>query len=476
MPAASASASTSCSTTRATSTRGSKKRSRTRIARSAATTISAKGGWWTANCSPNNWKGFFSTSAWERVGDTDEFYLHIFSKKMPDVNWDNPELRERYYEIARFYLDMGVDGFRLDALAHLGKDLTFADSDLEPDQTGLVFDTSKFSNRDAVFAYLADFKKNVLDHYDCVTIGEVGGGCQPEQALRYASYDSGSIDMVFNFDTAWSNGSFGSIDKEDDEIVTDVIGLKNAFRRWYETCDGKCDMPLYWDNHDHPRALSQYGSLAYRDESAKALLTVLLFLYGTPFIYNGDEIGMSNVDFDCLEDFCGDCGNRNDIAEKRALGYSDERILHYLRRCSRTNARTPFQWNREAEAGFTTGKPFVKVNGNYREGVNALDEMNDPWSIINFAQYAIWKRRDPEIAKLMKGKVSFLSMNDPNVIAFSHDSEDGHLFVIANFRPYEVEFPFYHSVEDCYLHNYGEAILKDHVFTLRPFECFLLKA
>ena len=425
---------------------------------------------------PNNWKGFFATSVWERIPGTDEFYLHIFSKKMPDVNWENPKLREKYYEIARFYLDMGVDGFRLDALAHLGKDQSFSDSDFPVDENGLAFDTGRYSNRSDVFRYLREFKEKVLDDYDCVTIGEVGGDLSPEKALDYSSYDHGSIDMVFNFDTAWSNGAYGSIDKRDDEIVTDVVGLKKAFERWYRVCHDRADMLLYWDNHDHPRVLSQYGSLVHRNESAKALLTVLLFLYGTPFLYNGEEIGMSNVTYRSLEDFSNDCGNRNDIAEKRAQGYSDEQILKYLCRCSRTNARTPFQWNRGPNAGFTDGTPFIKVNENYLQGVNALDEMEDPWSIINFAQYAIWKRRDPEIEELMKGELVFLEIENPDVIAYVHESAKGKLFVIANMRDHDVSFPFYHSVEDCYLHNYGEALLRDHVFTLRPFECFLLKA
>lgn len=425
---------------------------------------------------PNNWKGFFSASVWERIGETDEFYFHCFSKKMPDVNWAYPELRERFYEIARFYLDMGVDGFRLDALAHLGKDLSFEDSSLPADPNGLVFDTDRYSNREAIFDYLADFRKNVLDHYDCLTIGEVGGGCSPETALRYADREKGYIDMVFNFDTAWSNGAFGSIDKDQSEIQTDVVGLKNAFWRWYETCYPRCEMPLYWDNHDHPRVLSQYGSLTYRNESAKCLLTVLLFLYGTPFLYNGEEIGMSNVTYDSLDDFMSDCSARGDIEEKRKAGYSDEKILRYLCRCARINARTPFQWDDSENAGFSTGTPLLKVNENYKEGVNALSEMKDPWSIINFAQYAIWKRRDPEICRLMKGKLTFLNQSHPDVIAFAHNSEAGWLIVVANMRDHDVDFPFFYSIKECYLHNYDAAIYKDHVFTLRPFECFLIKA
>jgi glycosidase len=424
---------------------------------------------------PNNWKGFFATSAWERVGETDDFYLHIFSKKMPDVNWANPALRQRYYEIARHYLDLGVDGFRLDALAHLAKDMTFSDSTVPTDEFGRAYDPSKFSSRPELFDYLAEFKREVLDHYDCLTIGEVGGGVRPEEALRYVCFENGAINMLFNFDTAWCNGAYGSIDKRDDEIKTDIIGMKRSFESWYKSCAGKADLPNYWENHDHPRVLSQYGSTAYRGESAKALATLLLFMYGTPFIYYGDEIGMSNVTYSRIEDFYMDVGNRNDVEEKRALGYSDEQILHYLCRCSRVNARTPMQWNSSPYAGFSNVAPRVKVNDNYLEGVNALDEMNDPYSIINFVQYAIGKRKDPEIAALLKKPWKIVDMNHPDVFAYQHEGEDERLVVVANLRPYSTFFGFYHTIRDVVLHNYGDVIINDHVFTLRPFECFLLR-
>ena len=426
---------------------------------------------------PNNWKGFFSTSVWKQIGDSDDFYFHIFSEKMPDVNWDNPKLRERYYEIARHYLDMGVDGFRLDALAHLSKDTSFENSSLPADQNGLVFDMSRFSNRDQLFDYLREMKREVFSKYNCFTIGEVGGGITPERSLLLSDRDHGCIDMVFNFDTAWCNGAFGSIDKTDDEIRTDVLRLKHNLKQWYDTCHERADMPVYWCNHDHPRALSQYGSTQYRNESAKALLTTLLFLYGTPFIYYGDEIGMSNVTYARPEDFFRDVGNKNETAELRARGYSDEQITRYLNRVSRVNARTPMQWHAGHEAGFTSGANASNpVNSNYPQ-VNVQDQMNDPWSIVNFAQYAIWKRRDPIINDFIEnGSFSFLDMNHPDVVAYRHEGKDGEsLIVIASFRPYTTYFSFYWSPKDVLLHNYGDVLLENHVFTLRPFECFLLK-
>ena len=249
---------------------------------------------------PNNWASFFATSAWERIPGTDEFYLHLFSSSMPDVDWSNPKLRERYYEIARFYLEKGVDGFRLDALAHIAKAPGLPDSPLPPDSTGYVPDISMYSNREEMHAYLAEFNERVFSHYDCLTIGEAGGCISPDEALRLVNRKNGPISMAFNFDCVWQNGAFGSIDKADGEIVTDLVSLKRNFMRWYEVCHAHADMPLYWCDHDHPRVLSQYGSEKYRDESAKCLLTTLLFLYGTPFIFQGDEIGMSNLGMQIL--------------------------------------------------------------------------------------------------------------------------------------------------------------------------------
>lgn len=424
---------------------------------------------------PNNWKGFFSTSAWENVPGSDEFYLHIFSKKMPDVNWANPELRERYYEIARYYLDKGVDGFRLDAVAHLAKDLSFSDSSNPADKDGLVYDTSKFSNRPELFDYLHLLKDNVFSHYPCCTVGEAGGCISPEDALKMADRVDGSINLVFNFDTVWNNGNYGSIGKKDQDIVTDVLSLKNNFMRWYNVCHDKADMPLYWCNHDHPRVVSQYGSTSYRNESAKMLLTTMLFLYGTPFLYNGEEIGMSNATYAKCEDYFTDVGTKNDVLACRKNGYDEATILSYLHRTSRVNARTPMQWDETPNAGFSSVAGANPVNENYRQGVNVLDEMKDPYSILNFYQYAISLRRDPVINEVvLRGPLSIIDPNHPDVFAYLHEGASK-LMVISNFRPTQVYFTFYYEIADVLLHNYDGVMITNHVFTLRPYESYLLR-
>lgn len=425
---------------------------------------------------PNNWESFFGGSVWEKVPDEeDEYYLHLFDKSMPDVNWDNSSLREEYYRIASFWLNKGADGFRLDACAHLAKDLSFADSSLTPDESGLVLDTDRFSNRPVLYEYLREFKEKVFSRYSCLTIGEVGGCIQPTDALKLVNYKDGPLNMIFNFDTVWNNGAYDSIDKKDEEIKPDVLLLKHNFMRWYEALSGKADMPLYWCNHDHPRVLSQYGDIRYRNESSKMLLTTLLFLYGTPFIYQGEEIGMSNFRDASISDFCSiDHSDEGEVAHYRSLGYSDETILRYLKRTSRANARTAMQWDKSDFAGFSRIAPKTKVNSDYLEGVNVLDEMKDPWSVLNFYQYAIWKRRDPFINEAVnRGKLSLIDPNHPDVFAYLHEGTMK-IMVISSFRPYETKFTFYYEIRDVILHNYDKVLMENHVFTLRPYESLLL--
>ena len=423
---------------------------------------------------PNNWGSFFSTSAWERMpGSEDEFYLHVFAPSMPDTDWSNPKLRERYYQIARHYVDLGVDGFRMDAISHLAKNPTFENSPLKAGKEGYVLDPSEFSNRPELLGYLKEFREKGVNE-NTLLVGEVGGCVQPAQARLFSERGRGPINLVFNFDTVWNNGAYGSIDKKDKEIKTDVISLKNNFMRWYENA-ATCDLPLYWCNHDHPRVLSQYGSVNFRAESAKMLVTTLLFLYGTPFIYQGDEIGMSNVTYDKVEDFLNDEANVDALKSMRSEGRDEETILRFWRRTNRINARTPMQWDKTSYAGFSKIAPKVKVNDNYKEGVNVQEQMEDPYSILNYFQYAISFRKNAIYNDIVNnGKLEIVDYNHPDVFAYLHRGSST-IMVVSNFRPYQTYFTFNYEIGDIVLHNYDGVLLKDHVFTLRPFECYLLK-
>ncbi len=424
---------------------------------------------------PTNWSSFFTSSVWERVPGTDEFYFHTFSRKMPDVNWNNPSLRKEYFKIANYWVEKGVDGFRLDAVAHLGKDLSWSDSTLPVGKDGTVLDTSKFSNRPEVFSYLKELRASFLGK-PVLLIGEVGGEIQPEQGRLLADREKGTLNLLFNFDTVWNNGNFGSIGKKDEEIKTDVLLLKHNFMRWYEACHENCDMPLYWCNHDHPRVLSQYGSLKYRNESAKMLANTLLFFYGTPFLHYGEEIGLANLLEAPLESFTMDVGTKDSLSSFRREGYSDQEILNFFRRAARMNGRSIMQWNHDENAGFSKTLPRMPLGFDYKEGFDVQDEMEDPYSILNFYQYAINLRRDPFINDLvLRAPLEIVDWNHPDVLSYLHRGNDTRLMVISNFRPYEVYFTFDYQIADILLQNYDGVILKDHVFTLRPFETLLLR-
>lgn len=423
---------------------------------------------------PNNWASFFTDSAWEQVPDTDDFYFHTFSRKMPDVNWTNPALREKYYEIADYYISLGVDGFRMDALAHLAKDMSFEDSSLPVSESGTVLDTSKFSNRPELFSYLREFKEKGIRGRDIMLLGEVGGCVTPEDGLRMSNRKDGPLNLVFNFDTVWNNGNFGSIGKRDEEIVTNVIQLKHNFLRWYKACHEGSDMPFYWCNHDHPRLVSQYGDLRYRNESAKALFLTGLFLYGTPFVYQGEEIGMGNLVEGSIEDFRSDIGTKDAIDRFRKEGYSEETILSFVRRAGRLNARTAVQWDKGPYAGFSSVAPKMPLNGDYLKGVNVLSEMEDPYSILNFYQFAISLRKDPFFKQAVEeGPLEIVDYNHPDVFSYIHWGNT-RLMVITNLRAYEVKFTMNYKIGDLILHNYDSVILDGHVLTLRPFESLLL--
>ena len=425
---------------------------------------------------PNNWRGFFSDSAWAYDHLTDSYYMKIFSKKMPDLNWENKEVRTAIFDVAKFYLDLGVDGFRLDAIAHLARDTTFAQSTLPTESDGTVLDYKKFSNLPKMFDYLSEFKKEVLSKYDCVTIGEVGGGVSPEESLFYSGYEKGSINMVFNFDTAWENGAYGSEGKKDEEIRTNVRNMKHNFRRWFEGCYQKSWLPLYWDNHDHPRVLSQYGSIHYREESAKMLAIVLLFMYGTPFIFNGEEIGMSNVVYENLEDF-KDVSDQNFIKEGRHRFASDLAMAKYLQRTSRTNGHAPMQWNDQRNAGFTTGTPWLKINPNYLL-VNVKTQEEDPNSILNFYKKALKLRKKPEILNLVTNtRFELIDANHEDIFSYHHFEGNEGLLIIANFRDYEVKFTteYLQNIKEVLLASYDDLIINETTIMLPPFGAVLLK-
>ena len=334
---------------------------------------------------PNNWDSLFEGRAWEYDKSTDEWYMHIFSKKQPDLNMANPKVREEVKDIMRFWLDMGVDGFREDVITYIAKADGLPSAKVKlPAATSMQY----YTNLPKVHDYLAEFKHDVLDFYDCFTVGE-GPRMEPEVALSYVREGKDKVlDMMINF-----------AHMEADCFITDflqrpfnLIKLKKAFTKWQTQMYGKGWNALYMENHDHPRIISRYGSEKYRVESGKSIAASYLFQRGTPFVYQGQEIGMVNTPLDSLDKY-KDIMVKNNARIARSFGLSKETVLKLAQKASRDNARTCMQWADAPNAGFTSGKPWFVINGNYKD-INVESQLDDPNSILNFYRDALQFRRD----------------------------------------------------------------------------------
>lgn len=422
---------------------------------------------------PTNWGSFFEGSAWNVDEISGQYYMKIFSDKMPDLNWESAALRHDMFTMARWWLDQGVDGFRVDAIAHLARDLSFTDSTLPLNRHHVAPDWGKFSNRPELFGYLREFHDEVLRHYDCMTVGEVGGGASVEAGVKYAGYDSQIFNMVFNFDTCWKNNIFANDNLRDEDIVIDVIDMKATFNRWIQGMKGKGWMPHYWLNHDHPRVMSQYGDPKHHHRESGALLgTILLTLPGTPFIYNGEEIGMTNVDYTSVDDFT-DIWVKNYVKEA-SKHLSMDQILSHLRRTSRNNARTPMQWSAAPYAGFSTVKPHQKNVSNY-PSINVGVQDKDPDSILNAYRTLIQLRRHSDLSEvLIYGDFKLMFPKHPHVFAYHRILGKKHVMVVTNLsaQPSQVVLPFtYRKVR----YSNVRSVPKSKTLHLQPYEALILE-
>lgn len=402
---------------------------------------------------PNNWGSFFGGSAWNFDETSQEYYLKIFSDKMPDLNWSNPQVRQEMFDLARYWLDLGADGFRMDAIAHLGKDMTLSHS-RKKSEDGISYDWKKFSNRDVLYDYLAELKEEVFDHYDMVSIGEVGGGAKLKDAFKYTQ----SIDMVFNFDACWCLKPNGNVD---------VVELKRVLQYWIEGMRKNNKLlPQYWLNHDHPRVMSQYGNPERPKESGKMLATILLFLYGVPFIYNGEEIGMTNADYTKLEDF-RDVSSQNYIRLNKHKK-TEKQILEHLSKNSRDHGHLPMQWSSKKNAGFTSGKPYLKVNGDYKK-VNVEDQLKDPDSLLNYYHKAINLRLKSEYTDVFtQGDFELVEERSHRIFGYKRTLGKTQIVVLANMTDLETK----------YLVKDGKIILSSHkehkANVLAPYESVVM--
>jgi len=368
---------------------------------------------------PNNWDSNFEGKAWTWDEERQEYYLHLFAIKQPDLNMDNPLVREEVKKILRFWLDMGVDGFREDVITYISKKDDLPDDHLFPIYKGMP----NYNHGPRVHDYLREFKEDVLDHYDCCTVAEAPL-VSPKLALEYIDEEEGQIDMMIQFQCQCADCLFT------DWVPTpfSLLRLKKAFSDWQNKLEGRAWNMLYLENHDHPRIISRYGSETFWKESGKMLAVSYLFQQGTPFIYQGQEIGMLNWKPE-------DPAAYRDVQtiwnyEHSALNKTPRQRLERLWRSSRDNARTPVQWSDAPYAGFSGTQPWIGVNPNYT-WLNVMEQEQDPDSILNFYRKAIALRKSLPVVRY--GTYTEHDKASNKLYVYSRDDGNQKLLVVCSF-------------------------------------------
>ena len=373
---------------------------------------------------PTNWGSFFSGSTWQYDPDTGEYYLHLFSRKQPDLNWENTEVRQAVYEMMRWWLDRGVDGFRMDVINMISKDTSLPDGHPHIGQWG---DGSPYYiNGPRLHEYLQEMHREVFAgrHAPLLTVGEMPG-CTVEEARLFTDPARAEVDMVFQFEHV----SLDQGASKWDVHPLRLVDLKASLGRWQAGLAEVGWNSLYWNNHDQPRAVSRFGDDGeYRVRSAKLLGTLLHLHRGTPYVYQGEELGMTNAPFQQISDF-RDIESINHFAEAVAAGQSPDSVLIGLRTMGRDNARTPVQWDDSANAGFTTGEPWIPANPNHRQ-INAAAALADPDSVWHHYRALIdLRHREPAVAH---GDFTMLLPEHEQIYAFTRRLDDAELLVLAN--------------------------------------------
>ena len=384
---------------------------------------------------PNNWGSIFSGSAWKYDPQTDMYYLHLFSKKQPDLNWDNPKVRDAVFDMMNWWCEKGIDGFRMDVISLISKPEGLPDGEVGENGYG----DSGCANGPHVHEYLQEMNKEVLSKYDLITVGEAAG-VTLEEAKKYANADGSELNMVFQFEhTGAGKDAHNRYGKWDSDKMP-LPEWKATLSKWQTGLADKAWNSLYLSNHDQPRSVSRYGndSREYREVSAKMLATCLHMMQGTPYVYQGEELGMTNVYFDKLEDY-RDVESFNAYKEMtETFGVSHEEMMGYLKKIGRDNARTPMQWDDSENAGFTTGTPWIKVNPNYKE-INAKQQVGNPDSVFSYYKELIRLRHENEV--IVYGDYELLEPDNEELFIYTRTLGDEKLVVLCNFTDQDVTIP-----------------------------------
>ena len=419
------------------------------------------------NQPPNNWGSCFGGSAWKYDEERQMYFLHLFSPKQPDLNWDNPTVRQEVFDMMTWWCEKGIDGFRMDVISMISKTKDMPDGEVH----GLYGDFGPYCvHGPHVHDYLKEMNEKVLSRYDIMTVGETSG-VTVEEAKKYAGEDSHELNMVFQFEHVDGHGKYG---KWTDEKMP-LPELKRIMSRWQTELYGKAWNSLFWDNHDQPRVVSRFGndSPQYRERSAKMLATCLHMMQGTPYIYQGEELGMTNYPFTSMDEF-RDIESINAYKEWCESGrVSHEEFWPCLKLISRDNARTPVQWDDTENAGFTTGTPWITVNPNYKE-INAAVELKDPSSVFHYYQKLIALRKQYPI--IVYGKYELLLPEDENLFVYTRELDNEKLLAVCNFSEQKQNFtvPEGFRGAKCLISNV-ERSYDEKDIVLEPYEAFVLK-
>lgn len=413
---------------------------------------------------PTNWGSAFSGPAWKYDEKTDMYYLHLFSVKQPDLNWENPKVRKEVFDMMTRWCEKGIDGFRMDVISLISKPEGYPDAKV----VGLYGDMGICANGPKVHDYLKEMNEKVLSKFDIMTVGETAG-VTLEEAKKYANTDGSELNMVFQFEHMDLDG--GEKFKWSTKPMP-LVPLKENLSKWQKGLDGVAWNSLYFCNHDQPRIVSRLGdeSDAYRELSAKCIATCLHMMQGTPYIYQGEELGMTNTVFNSVDDF-RDLESINAYRELVESGlYTDEDMFPKIAHKSRDNARTPMQWDASENAGFTTGTPWIAVNPNYKK-INVEDQLKREDSVFNYYKKLIRLRKENEI--IVYGNYELLLPEDENIFAYVRTLDNQKLLVVCNFSKTEQKFDFsgYENAK-VLISNYNRDARKDGI--LKPYEATVL--
>ncbi|MGZ9437631.1 glycoside hydrolase family 13 protein [Staphylococcus epidermidis] len=413
---------------------------------------------------PNNWESIFNGSTWEFDESTKQYYFHLFSKKQPDLNWENPDVRQAVFEMMNWWFEKGIDGFRVDAITHIKKNFEAGDLPV-PDgkKFAPAFDVDM--NQPGIQEWLQEMKDKSLSRYDIMTVGEANG-VTPNDAEEWVGEENGKFNMIFQFEHLglWSTG----------DTKFDVKSYKQVLNRWQKQLENVGWNALFIENHDQPRRVSTWGDdKNYWYESATSHATAYFLQQGTPFIYQGQEIGMTNYPFESIESF-------NDVAVKteyqivKKEGGDVNQLLDKYKMENRDNARTPIQWNNSINAGFTTGKPWFHVNPNYTE-INVKQQLNDKFSILSYYKALIQLKKSDLIYTY--GKFNMVDAENKQVFAYTRTFKNNTVLIVANLtnEVSELNLPFELDISsvDIKLHNYHlNDINLDHI---KPYESFVVE-